>query len=82
LATGITRELPTSASRPSSSAAAVEASSGLVAYEYVEDKAFAHRVLQFLDKMKSAVDDREGEHSSFFEFNYSFVLLIHLCNCL
>jgi hypothetical protein len=49
------------ASGPASLAGATKAPSGLVACDYSEARASAHQVLQFLDRMKNGVDDREGE---------------------
>jgi hypothetical protein len=49
------------ASRPSSLVVATKAASGLVACDYANARASAHRVLQFLDRMKNAVNDREGD---------------------
>jgi hypothetical protein len=47
-------------SRPSSSVTPAQARSGLVACDYTDAMASAQRVLQFLDRMKSVVDDQEG----------------------
>jgi hypothetical protein len=49
------------ASRPSSLVVATKAASELVACDYADARASAHRVLQFLDRMKNAIDNREGD---------------------
>jgi hypothetical protein len=49
------------ASGPPSLAAATKGASGLVAYDYSDVRASVLLVIQFLDRMKSAVDDWECE---------------------
>jgi hypothetical protein len=79
----IAQEPPASTSDPSSSAAVVEVPSGLTACEYAEIRAFAHRVLQFIDKMKIAADERDGEYLSNSCSIVVFLLLtLSLCNCM
>jgi hypothetical protein len=72
----IAQELPTSASEPSPSVGATKVSSGLVACEYAESRAFAHRVLQFFDRMKNAIDDQEGEWCNQLRLDCGFIVLI------
>jgi hypothetical protein len=51
------------ASDPSPSAIVVKGGAGLVACDYADARASAQRVLQYLDRMKNVVDDREGSKS-------------------
>jgi hypothetical protein len=55
--------LPSSAAvacDPSPSATVIIGGVGLVACDYTDARSFAERVLQFLNRMKNAVDDQEG----------------------
>jgi hypothetical protein len=49
------------ASNPSPLAPAARGGAGLVAYDFADARASVQRVLQFLYRMKIAVDDREGD---------------------
>jgi hypothetical protein len=49
------------ASNPSPLAPAARGGAGLVAYDFADARASVQRVLQFLDRMKIAVDDRESD---------------------
>jgi hypothetical protein len=49
------------ASGPPSLAAATKGASGLVAYDYTDARASILLVLQFLDRIKSVVNDSECE---------------------
>jgi hypothetical protein len=49
------------ATGPSSLATLTKVTLGLVACDHDEARISAHRVLQFNDRMKSVVDDQEGE---------------------
>jgi hypothetical protein len=56
----IAQELLAPASEPSPSAIATKVTSGLVSCDYAEARASAHQLLPFLNRIKSAIDDREG----------------------
>jgi hypothetical protein len=52
---------------PSPSMTVVKGGTGLVACDYADARAYPQQMLQYLDHMKNAVDDREGNRSDFFK---------------